>query len=176
MTGVVLAVINLRWVNELAAAAAERSSASVALIDGGGRLVAGSADQQPLVGKRFADNDLAKRMLSGDKGTMTIPGFDGVQRIFAYVRVPWTQARLAVGLDEAAVHSAIDRKINIAYLQLVLFGLFVLAARLVRRRAADRASDQIGGAHRDALRSWRPAGARDAGAVGRRIRPARGGA
>ncbi len=126
VTGVVLAVINLQWINELAATAADRSGASVALIDGSGTLVAGSADQRPLIGKRFADNALTKQMLSGDKGTMTVPGFDGVPRIFAHVRVPWTQARLAVGLDEAAVHSAIDRRINIAYLQLVLFGLFVL--------------------------------------------------
>lgn len=124
--GVVLAVINLQWLNELAATAAERSGASIALIDSRGTLVAGSADQQRLIGKRFADAPLAKEMLSADKGTMAVPGFDGVQRIFAYVRVPGTQARLAVGLDEHAVHSAIDRRINIAYLQLVLFGLFVL--------------------------------------------------
>lgn len=126
VVGVVLAVINLQWLNELAATAAERSGASIALIDSRGTLVAGSADQQRLIGKRFADAPLAKEMLSADKGTMAVPGFDGMQRIFAYVRVPGTQARLAVGLDEHAVHSAIDRRINIAYLQLVLFGLFVL--------------------------------------------------
>lgn len=119
-------MINLQWLNELAATAAERSGASIALIDSRGTLVAGSADQQRLIGKRFADAPLAKEMLSADKGTMAVPGFDGMQRIFAYVRVPGTQARLAVGLDEHAVHSAIDRRINIAYLQLVLFGLFVL--------------------------------------------------
>ena len=49
---------------------------------------------------------------------MTTPGFDGVRRIFAYVRVPWTQARLAVGLDESAVQAGIDREIDLAYLQL----------------------------------------------------------
>ncbi len=49
-----------------------------------------------------------------------------MQRIFAYVRVPWTQARLAVGLDESAVHGGIDHEIDFAYLQLVVFGLFVL--------------------------------------------------
>ncbi len=124
--GVVLAVINLQWINELVAAAAQPSGASVVLIDGGGTLVAGSADQEALIGKRFAGATLAQDILAGDEGTMTVPGFDGVRRIFAFVRVPWTQARLAVGLDENAVHSGIDRKIDIAYLQLVLFGLFVL--------------------------------------------------
>ena len=65
-------------------------------------------------------------MLANDEGTMTAAGFDGVRRIFAYVRVPWTQARLAVGLDENAVHSGIDSKIDFAYLQLGVFGVFVL--------------------------------------------------
>jgi diguanylate cyclase (GGDEF)-like protein len=69
---------------------------------------------------------LTQEMLANDDGTMTAPGFDGVRRIFAYVRVPWTQARLAVGLDENAVHSGIDREIDLAYVQLGVFGMFVL--------------------------------------------------
>ena len=124
--GVVLAVINLQWIADLAATAAHHSGASVLLLDGSGDLIAGSADQQAFVGKRFAGYALTKEMLANDDGTMTAPGFDGVQRIFAYVRVPWTQARLAVGLDEYAVHSEIDREIDLAYLQLGVFGLFVL--------------------------------------------------
>jgi len=124
--GVVLAVVNLEWIGDLAAAAARHSGASVLVLDGSGSLIAASADQQPYVGKRFAGNELVKSMLAEDEGLITVPGFDGVSRIFAYVRVPWTQARLAVGLDESAVHSGIDREIDVAYLQLIMFGLFVL--------------------------------------------------
>ena len=29
-------------------------------------------------------------MLANDEGMMTVDGFDGVRRIFAFVRVPWT--------------------------------------------------------------------------------------
>ena len=126
INGVVLAVINLHWIGELAATAAQHSGASVLLLDGSGTLIAGSADQQAYIGKRFADQTLTQQLLANDDGTMTVPGFDGIRRILAYVRVPWTQARLAVGLDENAVHSGIDREINLAYLQLVAFGLFVL--------------------------------------------------
>jgi diguanylate cyclase (GGDEF)-like protein len=126
VNGVVIAVINLQWIGELAATAAQHSGASVMLLDGSGILVAASADQQPFIGKRFADPTMAKELLANDDGTMTVPGFDGISRILAYARVPWTQARLAVGLDENAVHSSIDHEINFAYLQLVLFGLFVL--------------------------------------------------
>jgi diguanylate cyclase (GGDEF)-like protein len=124
--GVALAVINLQWIGDLAATAAQRQGASVVLLDGNGTLVAGSADQQRFIGKQFAGDDLAQQILAKDESTITTTGFDSVRRIFAYVRVPWTNARLAVGLDENAVHSIIDSKINFAYLQLFLFGLFVV--------------------------------------------------
>ena len=42
--------------------------------------------------------------------------------------MPWTRARLVVGVDESVVHSGIDREITIAYLQLALFGMLVLLA------------------------------------------------
>lgn len=126
VSAVVLAAINLQWISELVETAAQRSGASVLLLDGSGTLVAASDEEAGLIGKNFAGDGLATAMLGGDQGTLTTPGFDGVRRIFAYVRVPSTQARLAVGLDEAAVQSGIERELTIAYLQLVLFGLFVL--------------------------------------------------
>ena len=124
--GVVLAVINLQWIGDLAATAAQHSGASVMLLDGNGTLIAGSADQQAFIGKQFSGHALTREMLANDDGTLTAPGFDGVRRIFAYVRVPWTHARLAVGLDEGAVHSGIDSEIDFAYLQLGIIGMFVL--------------------------------------------------
>jgi diguanylate cyclase (GGDEF)-like protein len=124
--GVELAVINLQWISDLAAAAAQHSGATVFLLDSSGTLIAGSDDQQPYTGKQFGTNALAQEMLASDEGTITGPGFDGVPRIFAYVRVPWTQARLAVGLDENAVYSGIDHEIDLAYLQLFVIGVFVV--------------------------------------------------
>ena len=126
VSGVVLAVINLKWIGELIDSSAQRYGASIMLLDGAGTLVAGSTDQEKLLGKPFAAQSLARDMLGHDEGTVTTEGFDGVRRIFAYVRLPWTQARLAVGLDERAVQAGIDHETTVAYLQLGLFGLFVL--------------------------------------------------
>ena len=170
--GVVLAVINLQWIGDLAADAAQHSGAAVLLLDSAGTLVAGSADQQAYIGKRFAGSELARQMLANDNGTVTVAGLDGVQRIFAYVRVPWTQARLAVGLDESAVHAGIDHEIGVAYLQLVAFGLFVLLIAWFGGEQLGGAADPLAGAHRDALRPRRPPRARDARALGGRIRAA----
>jgi diguanylate cyclase (GGDEF)-like protein len=125
---VVVAAINLQWIGDLAASVAQRAGTSVVLVDGSGTLIAASADHAELIGKSFAGHALANDMLTKDEGTITTAGFDGVRRIFAYVRVPWTRARLAVGLDETVVHSGIDREISIAYVQLGLFGMLVLLA------------------------------------------------
>jgi diguanylate cyclase (GGDEF)-like protein len=128
VAGAIMASINLQWMGELAERLARREGTSVALIDGNGTLVAGSADLTASVGKSFASHELAHRVLAEDEGTVTMAGFDGVPRIFAFVRMPWTQARLVVGLDESIVHHGIDRELSIAYLQLGIFGILVLLA------------------------------------------------
>ena len=126
INGVAVASINLQWIGDLAARAGQRPGTSVLLLDGSGTLMAASADEGEIVGKNFADNALVQEMLANDQGTMTVAGLDGVRRIISYVGVPWTQARLAVGLDERVVHSGIDRERRIAYLQLALVAVVVL--------------------------------------------------
>jgi len=126
VTAVVLASINLQWINKLAASAAQQPGSSVLLLDGDGTLVAASANEQKFIGQHFSDSALVRGLLAQDQGTVTTAGLDGVRRIFGYVRVPWTQARLAIGLDEAAIHTGIDHEINVAYMQLALIGIFVL--------------------------------------------------
>jgi diguanylate cyclase (GGDEF)-like protein len=66
--------------------------------------------------------------LAEDEGTTTTRDYDGTKRILGFTRVPWTNARLAVSVDEAVVHSGIDREISIAYVQLGVFGVLVLLA------------------------------------------------
>ncbi len=126
LAGVIVASLDLRWIGDLAADAAQSPGTSVLLIDGRGTLIAASDGGTTLVGRNFAGHALVRDMQGSDEGTATAAGFDGLQRLFAFVRVPWTEARLAIGLDESVVHSGIDREISVAYLQLALFGLLVL--------------------------------------------------
>jgi diguanylate cyclase (GGDEF)-like protein len=126
LKGIALAVINMEWIGELAAGAAQHSGASVLLLDSRGTVIGGSANQQSFVGKRFAGEPLTRQMLAADDGTAAIAGFDGIQRLYAYARFPWTGARLAVGLDENAVRNGIDRETAIAGLQLAACCIFVL--------------------------------------------------
>jgi diguanylate cyclase (GGDEF)-like protein len=126
VAGVVLAAINLEWIGELAATATQRPGASILLIDGSGTLAAASANLQSFVGQRFTDRTTVREMLAHDQGTLTGAGLDGRRHIFAYTRVPWTDARLVVGIDNAAVQADIDRDMGIGYLQLALIGALVL--------------------------------------------------
>jgi diguanylate cyclase (GGDEF)-like protein len=122
--GVVIASIDLQWIGDLLATTSRHDGAALLVIDGNGSVLA--ATEQRWVGKRFTDHPLAAQMRAQGEGTLTARDFDGVRRIFAYEQVPWTEARLAVGLDESAVLSRIDRAINVAYPQFALFGLLVL--------------------------------------------------
>jgi diguanylate cyclase (GGDEF)-like protein len=127
-TSVIVASLDLRWIGELAANAAQGAGTEVFVIDGGGTVLAASAEEEQLVGKNFAGHELTKELLAKDEGTTTAKDFDGTRRILGFVRVPWTNARLAVGVDESVVHSGIDREISIAYVQLGVFGMLVLLA------------------------------------------------
>jgi diguanylate cyclase (GGDEF)-like protein len=126
LEAVVVASLDLQWIGKLAATAAQSPGTSVLLVDGSGTLIAASEGTTNLVGRNFAGHALVRDMQERDEGTTTAAGLDGLQRLFAFVRVPWTEARLAIGLDESVVHSGIDREISVAYLQLALFGLLVL--------------------------------------------------
>jgi diguanylate cyclase (GGDEF)-like protein len=96
------------------------------LLDSRGTVIAGSADQRSFVGKQFAGDLLTRKMLAADDGTASIAGLDGIRRLYAYARIPWTGARLAVGFDENAVGNGIHRETAVAGLQLAACCIFVL--------------------------------------------------
>jgi Cache domain len=128
VTAVVAASLDLNWISDVTASAAQGLGTEVVVIDGGGTVLAASAGEQELVGKNFAGHGLTNELLAQDEGTTTTRDYDGTKRILGFIRVPWTNARLAVGVDETVVHSGIDREITIAYAQLGVFGMLVLLA------------------------------------------------
>ena len=124
--GVALAVINLQWIGDLAATAAQRQGASVALLDGNGTLVAGSADQQRFIGKRFAGDGLAQ---ADARQRRRHDHDDRLRRHPPHLRLcPCALDQRAAGCRSRRERRAWRhrRKINFAYLQLFLFGMFVV--------------------------------------------------
>jgi diguanylate cyclase (GGDEF)-like protein len=128
---IILAPLDLNWVGHLADAIAQRAGASIFLIDSKGTVLTGIFNRDDIVGHIFGDNPLIQEVLAHSDGTTTRAGLDGIRRIFAFMRLPGTEAHVVVGFEEREVLSRINREISIAYTELFLFGLFTLLATWV---------------------------------------------
>ncbi len=124
----ILATVDLRWINRLADVMERRPGASAVLLDGRGTVVAAVPDRDHLTGHSFAAHPLVRELLSRTEGSFVANGFDGVRRLIAFARLPGTDSRVVVALDEREIVSRIDRETGIAYLQLGMFGLLTLLA------------------------------------------------
>jgi len=127
VNAIIVASVDLQWVGQFSALIQAHPAASVAMLDHNGMVLAEFPEQRE-GGRNYRDHPLFREAFSHLDGTMTTAGFDGVRRIFAFVPLAGTSARLVVGLNEAEVLRRIDREIGIAYLQLALFGILTLLA------------------------------------------------
>jgi diguanylate cyclase (GGDEF)-like protein len=154
---IILAPVDLQWVGRLAALIEARTAATAYLLDHNGTVLAEFPESIER-GKNYSGHPLFREVFAHFNGTITAAGFDGVRRIFAFMPLAGTDARLLVGLDEAEVLRRIDHEIAIAYLQLGLFGILTLLAawfggeRLVVEpiRALARTAGRIGRGDLDA--------------------------
>src|SRR5215831_3645125 len=126
VNAVVVAAVDLHWVGSLVAALEPRPGATVMLIDAGGTVLAGDRQIAGWIGKSVRDAGLFREFADRTEGTARTAGLDGVRRIFGFVSVPMSDARLVVGLTEAEVLHRIDRELQLSYLQLGFFGILVL--------------------------------------------------
>lgn len=126
--GVIFASVDLHWVGRLTAAIGTRDGASAMLIDGQGTVLTHHPDPAPWVGRAYPDHPLAREILKRSEGTAVMPGLDGVRRIYAFARVPWTDAQVAIGLPESEILHRVDRDIDLAYVQLIGLCVVVLIA------------------------------------------------
>lgn len=119
-----IAAMNLQWMGGFAGIVSRRPGIMVDLIDAKGTVLAHYPQSEIAAGQEKNDHPLVAAMLSRPEGYVTAEGFDGTRRVYAYVSLPWTSARLAAGLSEAEILKRIDRLILIAYAQLAFFGLW----------------------------------------------------
>lgn len=122
----IMTSVDLQWINGLIATLKRHTGSSVLLVDSAGTVIAGGLGKAEWTGKTIDDTPFFKRLGQSDEGTLRGEGLDGERRIFGFVRVASTDARLIVGLEEAEALQSIDREILLAYLQLGFFGLMVL--------------------------------------------------
>jgi diguanylate cyclase (GGDEF)-like protein len=122
---VIVTSVALNWLEEIVGKSPSRTGMTVTLIDGGGAVLA----SKPTIDNSPASREMLDRVMvsTGDDFAGSIKSEkSGDQRMFASARVPDTNARLIVSIDERAMLASVDRDIRAAYLQLGLVGLLVL--------------------------------------------------
>jgi hypothetical protein len=134
---VVIAGINIDWMSKIMSNLGGRPGISAVLVDSTGTVLAAPSDQASMVGRSLDTMPLlsamAEKALGSDRptGSVSFVAPDGSKRAVTFARIPGTQSRLIVSIDEARVSAAINRDIRTAYLQLLFVCLFVLLGALI---------------------------------------------
>ena len=134
---IVVAGINLDWMSKIMSNLGRRPGVSAVLVDSAGVVLAAPADQAGMIGRPLDTVPLlsavAEKGIGSDQpdGMLSFADSEGSKRIVHFVRIPGTQSRLVVSIDESNVTAAINREIRTAYLQLLFVCLFVLLGALV---------------------------------------------
>ena len=123
---IILAPVELQWVERFAQLIDERKGATAFLLDGHGTVLSQLPGRGRLDARSVPDHPLVQAAMSEKNGTVRAAGLDGVHRIYAFSELPGTDTRIVVGIDEREALGRIDRDISIAYFQLALFGVLAM--------------------------------------------------
>jgi GGDEF domain-containing protein len=123
---VVLATLDLKWIGQIASALTVKHGSIMLLVDGNGTVLAHEPNPAGWVGRRLSDHPLIKNLLSKHEGVVTTKSLDGIRRIFAFVELPGTNARVAIGFDEHEVLSRADAEMWFAFTELGIVVFLVL--------------------------------------------------
>jgi diguanylate cyclase (GGDEF)-like protein len=134
---VVLAAVNLDWMSKIMGNLGGRPGVSAVVVDSTGTILAAPPDQASLIGHPLNTvppmSSIAEKAIGSDQpqGSFSWVATDGSKRGISYARIPGTESRLIVSIDETRVSAAINREIRTAYLQLGFVCLFVLLGALI---------------------------------------------
>jgi diguanylate cyclase (GGDEF)-like protein len=132
----VIATVNLDWMSLVMGNLGGRPGVSAVLVDSTGTVLAAPPDQASMIGRSLNHLPLlaaaADQALASDKakGSVSFTA-DGTQRAASFARIPGTESRLIVSIDEAKVSASINRDIKSAYFQLGFVCLLVLLGALI---------------------------------------------
>jgi len=134
---VIVAGINLDWMSKIMGNLGGRPGISAVLVDSAGIVLAAPSDQASMIGRPLDTMPLlsaiAEKAVGPDQAqaTLSFTAADGSRRAVSFARIPGTQSRVIVSIDEAKVSAVINREIRTAYLQLGFVCLFVLLGALI---------------------------------------------
>ena len=101
---VVFASLNLDWLNQLVNQAQLPEGAALIMLDSNSTILVHYPDSEQWVGRRLPEEPLISTILSERIGTQPLPGFDGIERLYAFVPLRSTsgdQFFISVGMSES---------------------------------------------------------------------------
>jgi diguanylate cyclase (GGDEF)-like protein len=134
---VIVAGVNLNWMSRIMNDLSGRRGILAILVDSAGTVLAAPADMSRMVGRTLTGVPVLAGAITQainsdqENGLFSFPSTDGVKRTLSFSRIPGTESRLLLIVDEAKVAADINRDIRNAYLQLGLVCVFVLLGALV---------------------------------------------
>lgn len=159
--GVLVARVRIVELFPASAFAALGAGTQAILVDPEGRVLLSYPDNALDPGRDISNTKPVTQALSRTRGTLLAAGPDGVQRVYAYARLPATNMHLLIGLDQLRVFGPVERATWTAGLSMLLAGLIVLlglslvgeklivgpiqslAERLVRFGHGDKGSSRV---------------------------------
>lgn len=110
------ATMNLAWFSDIAARLPTASGATVVVIDArDGAILARSVEPALWVGRRFADHSTMSLFRAQSEGSARVIGFDGVERIIGFRRLPGdlrSHTVVSVGIPVSVVLAEADARLR----------------------------------------------------------------
>jgi len=134
---VAVAGINIDWLSKIMANLSAKPGISAMLIDSTGMVIAAPPNQASAIGRPLDNVPLLSAITykalssNSETGSISFTTTEGTKQAVSFARIPGTQARLIVSVDEANVTAVINREIQTAYLQLGFVCLLVLLGALI---------------------------------------------
>lgn len=126
IVGVLVARVKILELFPPSAFAALGAGTEAILVSPEGRVLLSYPDNTLGPGLDISNSKPIARALSRTRGTLLAEGPDGVQRVYAYARLPATNMHLLIGLDQLRVFGPVERATWTAGLSMLLAGLIVL--------------------------------------------------
>lgn len=122
----VLATLDLNWLGQIASSLAARSGSVMLLIDGGGTVLAHEPNPENWIGRNLKEQTFVRDMLARSEGVVTSASLDGVNRLFAFAKLPSTNAHVAIGFEKDEVLRHVNQAMWRAFAELGIVTLLVL--------------------------------------------------
>lgn len=132
---VVLAALDLAWLNQLAAEAQLPKDSVLTVIDRNGKILVRYPDSKNWVGKTFPAEPLIKTILTQGEGTAEIQGIDNMERLYAFTplrgEIQSQDAYVTIGIPRAIAFAEANQLLTRNLTSLGVVGVLALVAAWV---------------------------------------------